>query len=103
MASPSPSLPRQLLQYMTGALHRSSPIRMHPKPFAASVSIAVSTAAGFYFNKERGRHGDGINADGAAAAASAHGMEVAATRTPKEADKGKNGGDVHPPRPREAS
>ncbi|CAL5010425.1 unnamed protein product [Urochloa decumbens] len=120
--SPSPSLPRQLLRYMSGALHRASPLRMQPKPVAISVSVAVAATTGFY--QGQGRHGDGVAADGAAAAASAQrgvkveersgapvkwrpveavqrwlalaSMAMRKLRTPKEG-KGGGGGDIHPP------
>ncbi|CAO2189611.1 unnamed protein product [Urochloa humidicola] len=103
--SPSPSLPRQLLRYMSGALHRFSPLPVHPKPFAVSVSVAAAVAATLGFYQGRGKHSNGIVADGAATAASVQrGVKAAATNQPAAAGtpiqgKGKDGGVVHPPPP----
>ncbi|PUZ50304.1 hypothetical protein GQ55_6G048400 [Panicum hallii var. hallii] len=122
---PSPSLPRKLLRYMSsrlGALHRS-PLRVQPKLVAVSATIATAAAAtaAYYPEPAGGRHGDGISADGdAAARVPTSGVNVAATsrqllvvaernargrsaepalesmakRTPKEG-KGGGGGDIH--------
>ena len=76
---PSPSLPRKLLRYMSsrlGALHRS-PLLVQPmKPVAVSATVAA--AAAYYQEPAGGRHGDGIAADGDAAARVTSGSNAAA-------------------------
>ena len=75
---PSPSLPRKLLRYMSsrlGALHRSQLLVQPMKPVAVSATVA---AAAYYQEPARGRHGDGIAADGDAAARVTSGSNAAA-------------------------
>jgi hypothetical protein len=98
-----------------GALHRS-PLRVQPKLVAVSATVATAAAAtaAYYPEPAGGRHGDGISADGdAAARVPTSGVNVAAVaernargrsaepalesmakRTPKEG-KGGGGGDIH--------
>ncbi|KAG2581859.1 hypothetical protein PVAP13_6KG073300 [Panicum virgatum] len=90
---PSPSLPRKLLRYMSsrlGALHRSQLLVQPMKPVAVSATVA---AAAYYQEPARGRHGDGIAADGDAAARVPSGLNaaVAGRMLPATAGRGAGG------------
>ncbi|KAG2581863.1 hypothetical protein PVAP13_6KG074335 [Panicum virgatum] len=98
---PSPSLPRKLLRYMSsrlGALHRSQLLVQPMKPVAVSATVA---AAAYYQEPAGGRHGDGIAADGDAAARVPSGLNaaVAGRMLPQELQRGLRWRSSDPARP----